>query len=147
MHEETSRLTIVRRDDSGKPVSIYPHDSREYACILRSLNLSKSYFKVPRVDHALLDFIQEHEQFEPNPWYKDSAHGFESAEHTKDYFFGHIFAHFCMLAVDPNIDNPDFLSARVNREYDGPFLPRDHCILLNLPVRKTQPSSISFNRY
>ena len=142
MEEATIRPTIILRDGSGQPISIYPHNSTLAACIALSINYSKGYFKLREVDDDLLRLVWEHTEFDPNAWYKDTKHGSRTAEDVKNHFFDNIFVRFCMLAVDHTITKPDCLGGRVKQEWYRYFAAENYCILLNASVRETLSSSI-----
>ena len=136
MYEETSRFTIVHRDSSGHPIFIYPHDRETAECLAKSINYSKGYFCLARVQSALLAFATEHEQSEPNAWYKDPVDGFVTVQDATVHFIDTIFPYFCMVAVDSTIRNLDCLGGQASGKWDGRFDPRNHCILLNASVRE-----------
>ena len=133
--EKTIPFIIVQRDSSGQPIGIYPHDSDTAVCIVMAIEHSKGYFNVFRVREILRVHTEAHGLSEPSAWYQDSRPGYKSALDAKDRFFGSIFDHFCMLAVDPTINNPDCLGGQANGKWDDRFDPRNHCILLNASVR------------
>ena len=133
-NEETARFTIVGRDRSGQPNFIYPNDSTLAICITKSINYAKGYLRHAGVQDSFLRYVMDHEQTVPNTWYKDA--GYQDAPHVRDHFNSSIFPYFCLIVIDHTITNPDCLGRLIDREWDGLFNIRDHCIVLNALVRE-----------
>ena len=131
---------IVHRGTAAQPDSIYPSDSRLAGCVGLAINYSQSLLQLARVQNAFASYAKGYTQSEPNAWYKNPVHGYNSPRLLVSDFINTVMADFFLTCIDSTITNPDCLGATANREWHGRFSPRDHCILLNASVRR-RPSS------